>query len=53
MSIQIHINGTTEKVDIQIDEHVPAGHVLVPRSMGIPIDELSEVKILIGEAVQI
>ncbi|MGD8753351.1 MAG: molybdopterin-dependent oxidoreductase, partial [Anaerolineales bacterium] len=52
MSIQIKINETTAKVDIQVDEHVPAGYVLIPRSMGVPIERISAIKILIGEAVQ-
>jgi hypothetical protein len=37
MTVQVSLNGTTATVAIHLDENVPSGYMLVPRSMGIPI----------------
>jgi NADH-quinone oxidoreductase subunit G len=49
MTVQVNLNGTTANVLIQLDENAPAGFMLLPRSMGIPIYGPVPVKIQVAE----
>ena len=43
--LQIEITGDKYEAAVQLDETIPLGVVLVPRSMGIPVHEQTAVKI--------
>ena len=47
--VQASFDGAPVLVDLCLDEHVPAGTVLVPRSLGIPINGPAAVKIRAAE----
>lgn len=49
MTVQVNLDGTTATVLIRLDENVPAGFMLVPRSMGIPIYRSVPVEIQVAE----
>jgi NADH-quinone oxidoreductase subunit G len=53
MTVQVNLNGTTATVLIHLDESVPPGHMLVPRSMGIPIYGPVPVEIQVAEPAMI
>jgi hypothetical protein len=44
-SLQVQLNGTTNLATAELDEGVPAGVVLVPRSLGIAICQPQAVQI--------
>ncbi len=50
-TIQMTLNGSANIVNVQLDTDVPAGVVLVPRSMGMPIARPMAVEIRIMEQV--
>jgi len=50
-TVQITLNGSANVVSVRLDKSVPAGIVLVPRSMGMPIAKPMAVEIRIVEAV--
>jgi len=45
---RVNLNGLTVTAQVVVDEHVPAGVVLVPRSTGIPIDRPMPVQVEAG-----
>ncbi len=47
--VQVTLDGAPVLVDLRLDEDVPPGAVLVPRSLGIPIDGPAAVKIRAAE----
>ncbi len=47
----VEINGAEAAVDVQVDEHLPAGLVLIPRSMGLPVSGPTPVKLRAAERV--
>jgi NADH-quinone oxidoreductase subunit G len=50
--VNLSIDGASQDVLVQIDNTIPAGVVLVPRSMGLPITDPAEASVkMIGEAV--
>ncbi len=49
MTVQVNLNGTTANVLIHLDENAPAGYMLLPRSMGIPIYGPVPVEIQVAE----
>lgn len=52
-TVQVNMNGTATLVNLQIDETVPEGFVLVPRSFGIPIFAPSTIEIQLSEPVTV
>lgn len=49
MTVQANLNGTTANVLIHLDEDVPVGYMLIPRSMGIPMYRPVPVEIQVAE----
>ncbi len=47
--LQVSLNGSAVMAAARLDEDLPAGVVLVPRSMGIPIDGPGAVRIQVAE----
>ena len=45
MTVQIDIDGATAAVEVRVDENVPVGFGLVPRSMGVAISRPTGVRI--------
>ena len=52
MRVNAAVNGVSAPVVVRVDENVPAGFVLVPRSMGVPLDGPAEITIQVAEVVQ-
>ena len=52
MKVNVGVNGASAPVTVRVDETVPAGFALLPRSMGIPLDGPTEVIIQLVEVVQ-
>jgi NADH-quinone oxidoreductase subunit G len=53
MTVQLSLNGSTSPVRIRLDETLPAGFAIVPRSMGIPISGPTPVEIQIAEPAMV
>ena len=53
MTVQVSLNGTTATAAISLDETVPPGFMLVPRSMGIPIYGPVPVEIQVAEPAMV
>jgi NADH-quinone oxidoreductase subunit G len=51
MTVTINVNNAFAPAVVKIDENVPAGFVLVPRSCGIPVVTPVEISIRIAEVV--
>jgi NADH-quinone oxidoreductase subunit G len=47
--VQVSVNGTDVLVDAHIEEGVPDGVVLVPRSMGTPVNKPAPVQVKLAE----
>ncbi len=52
MTVTVSVNGASGAAVVVVDENVPAGFALVPRSCGIPVVEPTEIRIGIAEAVE-
>jgi NADH-quinone oxidoreductase subunit G len=52
-SIQFEVNETLVKAILHIDDRVPSGVALVPRSLGIPINELILLDITLAQKVEV
>jgi anaerobic selenocysteine-containing dehydrogenase len=39
MTVKVDVEGSSATVVVKVDQNIPAGFVLVPRSMGIAISE--------------
>ena len=50
MMVNVSVNGTTANALVKVDKNVPAGFVLIPRSMGIAIIEPAAIEIQVAEA---
>ncbi len=48
MTVNIGVAGSSAPATVKIDEHVPAGFALVPRSCGIPVHEPTAIEIHIA-----
>ncbi len=51
MTVQVSLNGGSAIVSIQVNEDVPIGIMLVPRSLGIPISGPTPAEIQVAEPV--
>jgi NADH-quinone oxidoreductase subunit G len=51
MTVNVSVNGASVKMMVRINEAIPAGFVLVPRSMGLALDGPAAVEIKIAEAI--
>jgi len=49
MRVNLGVNGVSVPVTVRVDENVPAGFALVPRSLGIPLAEPAEITIQVAE----
>jgi NADH-quinone oxidoreductase subunit G len=47
--VKLSLDGTSEDVTVKIDDTISAGVVLVPRSMGLPINEPTEASLKVGK----
>jgi len=52
MTVNVGVNGTAGTAVVVVDENIPAGFALVPRSCGIPVTEPTEIRIGIAEATK-
>jgi anaerobic selenocysteine-containing dehydrogenase len=43
--VTLNLDGATEVVIVKVDDNIPAGVALVPRSMGLPISGPTEVSL--------
>jgi len=50
--VQMECRKASAMVTVEIDESVPDGVVLLPRSVGIPINEPCQVRLNLTERVQ-
>jgi NADH-quinone oxidoreductase subunit G len=53
MTVQVSLNGSTSPVLIQLDETLPVGFAILPRSMGIPINGPTPVEIQVAEPAMV
>jgi NADH-quinone oxidoreductase subunit G len=51
MLVSVNLAGAEATVTVRIDEHVPAGIALIPRSVGVPIEAPVAIAIQIAEAI--
>jgi len=51
MTVTVSVNGVSAPAVVKTDETVPAGYVLVPRSLGIPVVEPAKIIIRIAEGI--
>jgi NADH-quinone oxidoreductase subunit G len=49
MTVNVSVNGASAPAVVEIDENVPAGYALIPRSLGIPVVEPVKIIIRIAE----
>jgi len=49
MTVSIRVNDASATVVVKVDENIPAGFALVPRSMGISIERPSLIEIRVAE----
>jgi len=47
--VKLSLDGVSEEVVVKIDDTISAGVVLVPRSMGLPINEPTEASVKVGK----
>ena len=52
MTVNIDVENNLAPVTVIIDQHVPTGFALVPRSSELPIMEPTEIKIRIAETIK-
>ena len=52
MRVNLGVNGVSAPAVVRVDETVPAGFALVPRSLGIPLTEPTEITIQVAEVAQ-
>ncbi|MBN1668707.1 MAG: molybdopterin-dependent oxidoreductase, partial [Anaerolineales bacterium] len=50
MLVSVNLAGVEATVTVRVDEHVPAGIALIPRSVGVPIEAPIAIAIQIAEA---
>jgi hypothetical protein len=53
MTVRVRLNGSTSPVLIHLDETLPVGFAILPRSMGIPIDGPTPVEIQVAEPAMV
>jgi hypothetical protein len=51
MTVSLQVNGTSTSVVVQLDENIPVGFALVPRSMGVSIEGPAAIDIRVAETV--
>jgi hypothetical protein len=51
MTVSLQVNNTSATVVVRVDQDIPEGFALVPRSMGIPINGPTplEIRVVEGE----
>jgi len=49
MTVSVTVNGASSIVVVIVDQNVPAGFALLPRSMGISISQPSAIEIRVAE----
>ena len=50
MTVNVNVNGTSATVVVKIDESIPVGFAVVPRSMGVSLDGPAAIEIQVAEA---
>ena len=50
MTVNVNVNDTSATVVVKIDESIPVGFAVVPRSMGISLDGPAAIEIQVAEA---
>ena len=50
MTVNLSVNGATATALVKVDKNAPAGFALIPRSMGIAINEPAAIEIQVAEA---
>jgi NADH-quinone oxidoreductase subunit G len=51
MIVQVDVDGASATVVVKVDQNIPAGFALVPRSMGVAIEKPTPVRIQLAETV--
>ena len=51
MTVRVDVEGASANVVVKVDENIPAGFALVPRSMGVAIEKPAPIKIQVAETL--